>query len=178
MNNKHLACVVVFILMMCLLQGTSWMNQRMIKMQKDASGAELQANNAALQLTMERRQLEDLRRNSKELIDYLNLWQPYFSAVDSPQNAELKISLRIKEDDLVSLSQRYDVVGQKNPSLPSLMRAQVTFEDNYARLLNWIGRLEAELPTMRISSIRLAKGTSAEDLKVDMTIEQPILKTP
>jgi hypothetical protein len=170
-----MACIVIVLLIICMVQGTLWMNNRMIKMQSDATKAEQQVAGSSTQLMLEERQLDELKKNSKSLIDYLNVWQPYFSAIDSPQNAELKISLKIKEDDLVNLSQRYDVVSQKNPSLPKLMRAQVVFEDNYARLLNWIGRLESELPTMRINSIRINRGTGAEDLKVEMTLEQPIV---
>jgi len=175
MNKKQLACVVVLVVILGLVQGTMWMNKRLDKMRKDAAQAEQKVTNSTTQLMLERRQLEDLRTNSKELIDYLNLWQPYFAAIDSPQNAELKISLKIKEDELVSLSQRYDVVTQKNATLPRLMRAQVTFEDDYARLFNWIGRMEAELPTMRISGIRMGPGTNPGDLKVSLTMEQPIL---
>ncbi|MFZ4681064.1 MAG: hypothetical protein ACOYMS_01065 [Terrimicrobiaceae bacterium] len=178
MNKKHLACIVVFIVIILMVQASLSMNRRMLKMQSDAAKAEQTANMTSSQLALERRQLDELRKTSKPLIDYLNLWQPYFAAVDSPQNAELKISLKIKEDSLVTLSQRYEVVPQKNNrSLPYLMRAQVTFEDNYTRVLNWIGRLERELPTMRISSVRVAKGTGLNDLKVDMTLEQPILST-
>ncbi len=176
MNKKHLACAIVFIVIICIVQASLSMNRRMLKMRADAAKAEQTANISSSQLTHEHLQLEGLRKTSKPLIDYLNLWQPYFSSVDSPQNAELKISLKIKEDNLITLSQRYEVASQKNNrSLPSLMRAHVTFEDNYSRLLNWIGRLEQELPTMRISSVRVAKGTGPNDLKLDMTLEQPIM---
>lgn len=175
MNKKYMACIVIFLAVACMVQGTLWMNQRMLKTQADASKAEQAVQNSTLQLSLEKNQLDTLRLNSKELIEYLNIWQPYFAAVDSSQNAELKISLKIKEDNLLSLSQRYTVVSQKNPTLPLLMRAEVTFEDGYARLLNWLGRLEVELPTMRISSIRLSTATNPGDLKVSVVMEQPIL---
>lgn len=175
MNKKQMACVVVLVLVLAMVQGTLWMKKRMDNMRREAAKAEQKVKNSSTQLALEKKQLDDLRKNSSELINYLNLWQPYFAAIDSPQNAELKISLKIKEDELISLSQRYDVVTQKNVTLPRLMRAQVTFEDNYARLFNWIGRMEAELPTMRISGIRMGPGTNPDDLKVSLTMEQPIL---
>jgi len=176
MNNKHLACAIVFIAIICMVQASLTMDKRTLKMEADADKARQTADTSSTTLTMERSQLEALKQSSKPLIDYLNLWRPYFSAIDSSQNAELKILLKIREDNLLALSQQCDVVAQKNNrSLSTLMRAQITFEDNYARVLNWIGRLERELPTIRISSIRVAKGTSANDLRVDMTLEQPIL---
>lgn len=176
MSNKHIACAVVVILIVCLIQGTAWMNKRMLGMQAEARNAAQKVNNSSLKLTLERRQLDELRTNSRQLIEYLKLWQPYFDAVDSPQTAELKISLRIKEDNLTSLSQRYEVVTQgANHSLPYVMRAYLTFEDDYARLVNWLGLVESQLPTMRISSLKLSKGTGANDLRMELILEQPLL---
>lgn len=176
MSTKHIACVVVLILIVLLFQGTMSMNNRMVKMQADARAANDQVAASNVQLTLERRQLDELRVNSRKLIEYLKVWQPYFDAMDSPQTAELKIALRIKEDNLISLSQRYEVVGQpNNPSLPYIMKAYLTFEDDYARLMNWLGQAECQLPTMRIGSVRLSKGTGENDLRMDLVLEQPLL---
>lgn len=177
MNSKHIACGVVLLLIVCMAQGSLWMHARLNKVRADARAAHQAADATAISVMREQQTLDQLRSGSKALIDYLNLWKPSFDAVDSPQNAELKISMRIKSDNLVSLAQRYEVVAQKNNrSLPYLMRAHTTFEDNYARLLNWLGQMEAELPTMRIGSIRISKGTGPDDLKMDLVMEQPLLK--
>ncbi len=176
MNNKHLALVVIVVLIIFLVQGSLSMNNRMGKMQRDAEQAAQATAASANLLTVEQRQLSDLRNNSRELIDYLKLWQPYFDAFDSAQSAELKISLPIKQNNLVCLSQRYEVTSQKTPSLPSLLRAHLTFEDKYPLLLNWLGQTEAQLPTMRIASLRLTQGTSPDDVKMDLVLEQPLVK--
>jgi len=176
MNNKQVACGIIIFLIVCLVQGTLWMNGRMAGMQKEATAAKQKAEASARALRTEQKQLVDLRTSSEQLIEYLKVWQPYFDAVDSPQNAELKISLRVKEDNLVNLSQRYEVVGQKNPSLPMVMRAYLSFEDNYSRLLNWLGRMESQLPTLRVSSLRLTRGTGPNDVKMDLILEQPLMK--
>lgn len=175
MNNKHIACIIVFLLLVGMVQGTMWMNNRMAKMRQEASQAEQNASVATFQLANEKRQLDALKVSSKGLIDYLDTWSPYFDEVDSSQNAELKISMRIKQDSLTSLSQRYEVVASKNKALPKVMRAHVSFDDNYMRLINWLGQLENQLPTMRIFSLRLAKGTGPNDLKVDAVLEQPLI---
>lgn len=176
MNNKHIACVIVVVLIVCMLQGSAWMNSRMQKMQTEARDASSKVEASNQRLKIERRQLEELRTNSRKLIEYLKVWQPYFDAVDSPQAAELKISLRIKEDNLTSLAQRYEVVGQPgNKSLPYIMRAYLTFEDDYSRVLNWLGSVESQLPTARVSSLKLSKGTGANDLRMEMILEQPLL---
>ncbi len=177
MNNKQIACVIVVLLTMGIAWITSTMNTRMIKMQAESSAAQLSADSLSTQLLLERHQLDELGKNSADLIAYLNVWQPYFDAIDSSQNAELKISLRIKEDNLVSLSQRYETASDtKNPSIPFLMRATLSIEDSYSRVLNWLGRTESQLPTLRIMKIKLTRGTDAKDLRVDAVLEQPLLK--
>ena len=175
MNKKIAACVIIGLLMAAMFQTTAWMNQRMKKRHDDAVQARQVADLSATQLIGQQRQLVELRTNSKSLIDYLALWEPYFKEVDSGENAELKISLRIKQANLVSLSQRYEVVALKgNPSLVQAMRAHLTFEDNYVRLLNWLGQLEAQLPTMRIGSLRITKGTRPDDIKINTVLELPL----
>jgi len=176
MSKKHLACVIIILLVVVLLQLTLSMNKRMVKMQEEANRAKTKAANSALQLQIEQVQFAELEKTSKGLIEYLNVWQPYFRAVDSAQSAELKISLRIKEDDLVSLSQKYEKTGNPgNTYLPSIMLARLTFEDFHVRLLNWLGQVESQLPTLRVGNIRLTRGTGGNDLKMELTLEQPLV---
>lgn len=176
MSKKHLACVVIILLIAVLVQLTLSMNKRMLKMQGEADRAKAQAASSSLQLQIERSQFAELESSSKSLIEYLNVWLPYFNAVDSAQSAELKISLRVKEDNLVSLSQKYEVASNPgNAFLPTIMRARLTFEDDYVRLMNWLGQIEAQLPTIRIGSIRLTRGTSGSDLKMELALEQPLV---
>jgi len=176
MSKKHLACVVIIVLIVVLVQLTLSMNKRMVKMQGEADTAKSQTSSSSLQLQIERGQYAELENSSKSLIEYLNIWQPYFKAVDSAQSAELKISLRIKEDNLVSLSQRYETVSNPgNSFLSSIMRARLTFEDDYVRLLNWLGEVESQLPTIRVGSIKLTRGTGGNDLKMELILEQPLV---
>ena len=175
MSKKHLACVVIILLIAVLVQTTLWMNKRMVKMQGEAERAKDQVASVNLQLQIEKGQLAELENSSKALIEYLNIWLPYFSAVNSAQSAELKISLGIKKANLINLSQKYSVVGNPgNKFLPSVMRAQLAFEDDYARILNWLGQIESELPTLRVGSLRLTRGTGANDLKMELVLEQPL----
>ncbi len=177
MNKKHLACVVIIVLIACIVQFTLWMNKRSVNMRNEADGAKAKVSNTSMQLQIEKGQLAELDKNSRSLIEYLKSWQPYFRAVDSAQNAELKISLRIKEANLVSLSQKYEVASNPgNAFLPSVMRAQLTFEDDYVTLLNWLGQVESQLPTLRTSGIRLSRGSGANDLRMELVLEQPLLK--
>jgi len=178
-NSKHLATVVIGFLIICIVQGSLSMRGAANKRQQEADAQRQAVNVAQGQLTRESNQLDEFRKNSSQLVDYLKKWQSFFSEVDSPQRAELNISLKIKDDNLVSLSQRYEMVTLKgNPTVNRTLRAYLTFEDDYTRLLNWLGRVEQQIPTMRIMSLQFTKGTAANDLRVMMVLDQPMIPPP
>jgi len=175
-NNKHIACGIVALFIVLLVQLTLWVQGNRTKVQSEASAAQDAETAANLQLTKERGQLGDLRRQSTDLIEFLRIWQPYFTTIDNPQSAEVNLSMLIKEANLVNLAQRFEQTPVKgNASIPNTMRATLTFEDDYARLLNWLGDLEVKMPTVRTSSARLSKGTRANDLRMEIILEQPLL---
>jgi hypothetical protein len=177
MNNKHLACVVLLLLIALLAQLTLSLNKRTAKVEAEAERMKATLANNQLQLMVEKGQFAELANSSKPLTDYLGIWQPYFKAVDSAQSAELKVSLRIKDANLVSLSQKFDSrPNQGSAYLPSVARAQLTFEDGYAKLLNWLGKMESELPTLRTRSIILTRGNNPDDVRMQLVLEQPLAK--
>lgn len=146
------------------------------KRQQEANSETQLANAAQAQIIRDTAQLNEFKNTSTQLVEYLKKWQPYFNELDSAQRAELNLSLKIKEDNLVGLSQRYEIVTLKgNASIPRALRAYLTFEDDYVRLLNWFGRIEQQLPTMRINSIQISKGTAANDLRMTLVLDQPLI---
>jgi hypothetical protein len=176
-NNKHIACGIVTLFIVILVQLTLWVQGHRTKVQNEAGAAQQAETDANAQLNQERAQLGELRRQSTDLIEFLRIWQPYFTTIDNPQSAEVNLSMRIKEANLVNLAQRFEQAPVKgNASIPNTMRAFLTFEDDYARLMNWLGELEVKMPTVRTSSVRLAKGTRANDLRMEVVLEQPLLK--
>lgn len=177
MNSKHIACGIVAILIVLLVQLTLWVQGNRTKVENEATAAQQAASDANAQLNQERTQLSQLRRQSADLMEFLRIWQPYFATIDSAQSAEVNLSMRIKEANLVNLAQRFEQTPVKgNASIPTTLRGFLTFEDDYTRLMNWLGDLEVKMPTLRTSSIRLAKGTRANDLRMEIILDQPLLK--
>lgn len=177
MNSKHISCGIIALLILALVQLTLWAHNNRIKVQREAADAQLAEEDASAQLTREQSQLSELRRQSADLIEFLRVWQPYFLTIDNPQSAEVNMSMRVKDANLLSLSQRFESTPvDGNPSIPSSVKAMITFEDDYVRLMNWLGEIEVKMPTVRTSSIRLSKGTRANDLRMELVLEQPMLK--
>lgn len=177
MNNKHISCGIVALFIVVLVQLTLWVQGHRTKVQNEAGAAQQAETNASAQLNQERSQLSELRRQSTDLIEFLRIWQPYFTTIDNAQSAEVSLSMRIKEANLVNLAQRFEAAPVKgNASIPNMLRGFLTFEDDYARLMNWLGELEVKMPTVRTSSVRLSKGSRENDLRMEIVLEQPLLK--
>ncbi|MCX7869858.1 MAG: hypothetical protein N2322_07900, partial [Terrimicrobiaceae bacterium] len=147
------------------------------RMVRKAEEKEREESNARNALAMERQQLASLQTGAADLIGFLDAWEPYFKKFSTPQSIEVELAMRVREANLVSLAQRFEQVGLKeNSALPRSVRAVATFEDNYAALLNWIGRLEQDIPTLRIASLRLMRGTRPTDLRMEIVVDQPLIR--
>lgn len=177
MNNKHIACSIVVVVIILLVQATLWARNAYTKMNAQAVAAARAEATASTKLVQEQKQLADLQTRSAPLISFLETWQPYFRALDNPQSAEVNFTMRVKESNLINLAQRFDQNAVKGiASIPGALRAHLTFEDDYARLMNWLGRLESEVPTARVSNLRVSRGTRPNELRMEVTLEQPLLK--
>lgn len=177
MNQKHISCGIIALLILALIQLTLWVQNKRNAVQREAADAQLAEDSANAQLSRERSQLSDLRRQSTDLIEFLKIWQPYFITVDTAQSAEVNMQMRVKDANLVNLSQRFEQMPVKsNDSIPSSLRSLLTFEDDYSKLLNWLGNLEVSMPTIRTSSVHLSMGTRANELRMELILEQPLLK--
>jgi hypothetical protein len=179
MNAKQLGVVVVIVGILLLIQmGQMFRNQaKAIGNEADAVVKEEQS--LATQLEAERGVYEDLQRSSKSLLEFVEKWEPFFAILEEQQAAETSISMKVREAEMLNLSQRYQQVPHKInnvdvKSLPILMRASLVFDDSYPKLLNWVGMMEKIRPTMRIGRLALAKGSRAEDLRMEVTLEVPL----
>ncbi len=177
MNQKHISCAIIALLIMAFVQTTLWVQTHRTKVQNEASIAQKEEEAASDLLGRERSQFSELRRQSADLMEFLEIWEPYFTTIDTTQSAEINMQMKVKDADLVNLSQRFEAAPVKgNLSIPSVLRSLLTFEDDYSKLLNWLGNLEKTMPTVRTKSIRLAKGTRTNDLRMEVILEQPMLK--
>jgi len=176
MNQKHISCGIIALLILALVQLTLWVQNNRTRVQKEAADARMAEEAANSNLSRERNQLSELRRQSADLIEFLKIWQPQFDVINTAQSAEVNFSMQIRDSGLVNLAQSFRTEGVKgNASIPSLLSANLVFEDDYVRLLNWLGKMEAALPTMRVNGIHLSRGSRLADARLEVTLEQPLI---
>lgn len=181
MNSKQLGCVLVVVGILLLFQLGQHLRKQAAQLQQEAEKAGSDEVALQSQLNAENDVLEDLRRQSKGLLEFVEGWKPLFAVIEEQQAAETGISMKVRETDMLNLSQRYEVVphrinNQPNASLPTLVRATLVFDDSYDKLLNWFGMMEKIRPTMRVGRVVLGKGSRANDLRMDLILEVPLRK--
>lgn len=177
MNHKHLALIIVGLLAFLCIQGVLWVRGIRDESVKKARDLEAQEQSQRQILAVQAAQLNNMKTSSSDLIEFLNAWEIPLSSVTSSESAEALFITKVRDAEIATLAQRFDNVPLKlGDSLPQAVRAQLIFEDNYGRLLNWLGRIEEELPAVRISSVQISKGTRPEDIRMEAIIDQPIYK--
>lgn len=147
----------------------------------DLGAGQAQADEKELQIELgtERELLANLQRQSVDLLDFVSAWEPFFASVGEQQAAQTAISMKVREAGVRPLSQRYEqvphkIADQDIASLPTLMRATFVFDDDYAKLLNWLGTVERAGPAMRVGKLDLTNGSREGDLRLEMTLEVPL----
>jgi hypothetical protein len=176
MNQKHISCAIIVFFIAVLIQVTLYVQANRTKVQQEATAAEQQENDAAMQVGKERSQLSELKRQSADIIKFLRVWQPEFDIVGTTQSAEVSFDMKVRESGLLNLTKSFQAVAVKdNPSIPSVLHAKLVFEDDYIKLLNWLGKMEATLPTVRVGQIHIKKGSRPTDIWMEISLEQPLI---
>jgi hypothetical protein len=182
MNAKQMGMLLVLVGIVLVVQiGQSFRNKaRAINVEADAAATE--ETGLVTQLQAEKAVYEDLQRQSEDLLEFVAKWEPFFAILEEQQAAETSISMKVREAEMLNLSQRYQQIPHKISNkdinaLPILMRASLVFDDDYSKLLNWVGEMEKIRPTMRIGRLGLSKGSRGDDLRMDVTLEIPLRNT-
>ncbi len=179
MNAKQLAAVVLAFAIVLLVQLALSLRNQASSSAATADVASAELIKLRTQLDAEDKVLADNQKNSEDLLTYINLWEPYFEVLDRQQNVESHIGLKVREFEILNISQRYEQVAhtinnKPNESLPLLVRATLEFDDNYAKVINWVGMMESIRPTMRVSRLSVSGGSEENDVRMDLVLETPL----
>jgi hypothetical protein len=59
-------------------------------------------------------------------------------------------------------------------TIPQIVRAHLTIEDDFAKTLNWLGDVESKLPISRVSNLDISRGQSGNDVRVNAVVDIPL----
>ena len=175
MKDKQAAVFVLILIIVGLAYGTHQMRKKMLGMRAQAEVAKLEADSAETQRLAAEDSLRQLKADTDGLREFYRAWLPHLEAVQSPQAGEAKLIDAVKQGGVFSTSQRFENGPVNEGSvIPRTLKAQLVFEDEYAKAINWMGQLERQLPTARTTEYVVRRGDSGNDVHISLVLEVPI----
>ena len=175
MSNKQIACVVLAMVIGLMGYGTMTMKKKLAAATEETEQAASKASAAENSRKAAQIELDKKDRATRGLRDYLAEWQPYLMQTKTDSDAERLFDQKLRQGSLVIFSQGFQPVKlNAGSTIPNALRARLTFEDDYHKLLTWMGSLESALPTCRVSTCRITKGQKGNDVKIELSAEVPL----
>ncbi|MEQ1751071.1 MAG: hypothetical protein ABL974_16705 [Prosthecobacter sp.] len=177
MNPKQLACVVLMAIIGALTYGGQMAHKKTDAMRKsaekamgDATAADGARQTAEILTTRTKAETDELRR-------FLKSWVPYVDKVQTEQEvvSAVELSLRDKNITLVTSNKTEGKNTRENKLMPKIFFTTVVIEDEYAKVVNWLGEIEKRLPLARVTSCRMTGGSTPLQMRLDVSLETPIV---
>jgi len=175
MNPKTLACIFLGLIIGAASYGSLMVHKKLAAMQAEEKKAEDAYKTAEGNRKSSERKLANLRRETQGKRDYLQEWMPYLQETRSEADSQQLMSGKVRESGLTALQESYKpVVASKNSSIGNLLQGKLTFVADYSKTLDWLGKIETSLPTSRISSFKISKGSSGNDIRSELIVDVPM----
>lgn len=176
MNGKQIACI----LLMTIIAAIVYAGQ-MVHKKTDSMRAEAKAAEDAAEAADNARNIADIKSktaaaDSEEFLRFLSAWVPAIDAAQTSQDIEEAIQASIRSAQLFVDSQKFEPKASRvGKVVPKIIKASIIAEDEYPKTLNWLGELEKRLPLARITICRITPGKDAKSVRLELSIEVPII---
>jgi hypothetical protein len=176
MNPKQLACVVLLMIIGGMTYAAQMVHNKVSTTRAEAEDmetaavtAENERSTAEIATAMFKADTEDVRR-------FLRGWLPAIERVQTQQEAEqtIELSLRERGINLVRSRKTELKTSTNNKVIPKSLLTTLTIEEEYAKVLNWLGDIERRLPTARMKVVQITGGSTGRQLKMEVSFETPI----
>ena len=176
MQAHKVACLVLIIFAAGMLYGVNQLRNASVEARENASLKETEAKQATQQAQLAQIQLKSLDAKSAPLRQVFREWEPHFESYRTAQAAEQRIVEVIREGDVFLISQKFESRDLDSQALISeALVADLVVEDDYSKTLNWLGRLEEEIPSCRITRCNLTRGERGNDIHLELQVQIPVL---
>ncbi|MBL9133848.1 MAG: hypothetical protein JNG86_21735 [Verrucomicrobiaceae bacterium] len=176
MNPKQIACFILMALIGVLVYAAQIVHGKVTSMRTEAEDAltaattaETERSTAEIQTAMVKTETEEVRR-------FLRAWLPSIDKVQTQNEVEQAIELSLRESriSLIINNTKEVKTSSTNKLIPKSVLASITIEDEYAKVLNWLGDLERRLPLARMKAVQVSGGASGRQLKLNVSFETPL----
>ena len=178
MNQKHLASLLLFAVIIALGYGVKTLDTKRQAVQETADAAKSKLETTTAMRTSAQNFLVTTREATAPLRKYFRMWVTEFEKTDSEVKAKDSFNKTIKRvPNLVIFDQGMNPPAPNKDASYVVQRAsgRAKFEGDYQKSIQLISMIEREIPTSRISSIEVRKGQRANDVEVQLVAEFPLI---
>ncbi|MFV1993869.1 MAG: hypothetical protein ACC661_00420 [Verrucomicrobiales bacterium] len=178
MKDKQMACIFLGLLVAVMAFGLQKMRMKTSAMEATAAEAKETAIAAEFERKTVENEIAELKKGTVTLRDYFETWLPYLGSRWNKEQEEQRIIDLVKTGQIFATSQRTEIVPTKGGGfIAERLRAHFMIQDDYTKSMNWLGRLEESLPSSRIETFRLTRGTSGNDVQMEIVLDVPLITT-
>jgi len=176
MNGKKIACLLLIMIIAAVVYGTQMMQHAAAAMATEKDTANEEFVTADTECFKQEANLKKRTDQTRELRQFLDTWTPVIGRFQSSQDAEQELMRTIRNNSLLTLSQKFEVrANGTNPLVPKSLLASLTVQDDFPKTLNWLGEIERKLPVARVTSCRLKKGDAGGRVNLEVHLEVPLI---
>ena len=156
MNPKQIACIILLMIVGAMTYTAQMIHKTVATTRAAAEDAETSAVTAENERSTADIQTTVLKTETEEVRRFLRSWLPAIEHVQTQQEAEQTIELSLRERGINLVRSRKTESKQTagNKIIPRSVVTTLTIEEEFAKVLNWLGDIERRLPTARMKVCR------------------------
>ncbi len=175
MNPKQIACIVLLMIVGALTYTAQMIHKTVVTMRSEAEDAETAAVTAESERSTAEIETAVFKEETEEVRRFLRSWLPSIEHMQTQQEAEQTIELSLRERGInLVRSRKTEPKSSANKLIPKSIITTMTIEEEYAKVLNWLGDIERRLPTARMKVVQITGGSTSSQLKMEVSFETPI----
>ncbi|HWB06406.1 MAG TPA: hypothetical protein VG796_25505 [Verrucomicrobiales bacterium] len=178
MNAKHLASLLLFIVVLLLFQLTIMLNKRWTTAMEATRDAEDRHGAARKEQTDTSNALEKVRRETAARRKYLEMWRQKFEQSGTEISAKNEFTRMLKRFPTLVQFVTNTSGAVENKDMGFVNRritSSVKLEGDAEKTIQLLASIERELSTSRISMLEIRKGQRGNDVELDLAVEFPLL---
>ncbi|MDB6007158.1 MAG: hypothetical protein JWR15_4145 [Prosthecobacter sp.] len=176
MNPKQIACIILLMVIGAMTYTAQIIHNTVATTRAAAEDAETAAITAETERETADIETKMFKTRTEEVRRFLRSWLPAIDHMQTQQEAEQTIELSLRERGINLVRSRKTEPKQMagNKVIPRTVVTTLTIEEEFAKVLNWLGDIERRLPTARMKVVQITGGSTSAQLKMEVSFETPI----
>jgi hypothetical protein len=176
MNGKQLACIVLLMIVGAVTYAAQIVHKKAEAAFLAAQEVQLEAEAAAGQTEVSNIALQKAKSESQDLQRFLTAWTPQIQRLGTRQEVEEAVQANTRDKGVFVVSQRFEDKSHAGERMmPRSVLASLTLEDDYSKVMNWLGELEKKIPLARVTSCRISSASTGRQVHMEVALEVPLI---